>query len=212
MKVFGIGFNKTGTSTLGDCFRILGARHLSTRGDLLKWWTEGRWTDIFDVLDAYQTFEDWPYPLMYKELFERYGDNAKFILTTRKSPQAWVDSIKSHALTTHPSKHLRTAALGYRFPHGYEAEHIALYNAHNDAVRHFFSQNGRASQFTELCWENGDGWQQLCKFLGVKVPNKPFPHSNTKTDRLKAVNIEWKHQNELLIAEQLARLSRSRQN
>jgi hypothetical protein len=35
----------------------------------------------------------------------------------------------------------------------------------------------------ELCWEEGDGWPQLCGFLGHAVPEAPFPRMNTATDR-----------------------------
>ena len=27
----------------------------------------------------------------------------------------------------------------------------------------------------------GDGWEQLCPFLGVPIPEEPFPHSNKTT-------------------------------
>ena len=28
-----------------------------------------------------------------------------------------------------------------------------------------------------------DGWEPLCKFLGVPVPQNPFPHKNEKADQ-----------------------------
>jgi Sulfotransferase domain len=29
-----------------------------------------------------------------------------------------------------------------------------------------------------LVYEVGDGWEPLCRFLGVPVPDEPFPHVN----------------------------------
>ena len=30
----------------------------------------------------------------------------------------------------------------------------------------------------EVCWENGDGWNELATFLGCELPTSPFPHAN----------------------------------
>ena len=29
-----------------------------------------------------------------------------------------------------------------------------------------------------LIYDIKDGWEPLCKFLGIEVPDKPFPHEN----------------------------------
>ena len=29
-----------------------------------------------------------------------------------------------------------------------------------------------------------DGWEPLCKFLGVEVPDKPFPHENKQGEAI----------------------------
>ena len=71
-KVFGIGLNKTGTTTLASCLIELGYRHMSVRRDLLVGWFNGNLEPLFQVCDEYDSFEDWPYPLAYKELFYRY--------------------------------------------------------------------------------------------------------------------------------------------
>jgi hypothetical protein len=79
-KVFGIGLNKTGTTTLGCCFRKLGYRHLSVRPDLLKLYREGHVDQVMNYMDGFDSFEDWPYSLMYRELWARFGDSAHYIL------------------------------------------------------------------------------------------------------------------------------------
>jgi len=179
-KVFGIGLNKTGTGTLGKCLKGFGYRHLSYRRDLLLALREGRIDEIFTIIDEYESFEDWPYPLMYKELFARYRD-AFYILTVRSSPEVWIESLKSHSLRTHPRIHARKLAYGHDYPHGFENEHIAFYQAHNANVISFFEQNGASDLLLCACWENGDGWRELCRFLGRPMPSVPFPHVNKRT-------------------------------
>lgn len=181
-KLFGIGLNKTGTSTLADCMRLLGYRHVSCRFDLLTQVHQGKLTQLFEVCDANDSFEDWPFPLVYRELFRRYGDNALYALTVRKSPEVWLRSLKNHSLTTPPLQHCRLIAYGYAYPHGVEREHLALYEKHNREVTEFFREQGALHLLKTFCWENSDGWSSLCSFLGVPTPDLPFPHSN-KTNR-----------------------------
>lgn len=101
---------------------------------------------------------------------------SKFILTVRKSQEKWFESLKNHSMVTHPTNHCRKLAYGYNFPHKHEKEHIEFYNRHNENVHSYFQ--GRDDDFIELCWENGDGFKELCGFLGYSVPNLPLPHAN----------------------------------
>jgi hypothetical protein len=176
MKVFGCGLNKTGTKTLGQCLQRLGFRHISCRRDLLAHFRAGDLKPVWAVADTHQSFEDWPWPLIYRELHERYGEESRFILTTRVSPDIWLRSLKAHSLKTSPGAHCRLMAYGYNYPHGAEAEHLEIYRRHNEAVRRYFAKY--PGQFLDVCWENGDGWGKLCGFLGRAAPDEPFPHAN----------------------------------
>lgn len=177
-KLFGIGLNKTGTSTLADCMRLLGYRHVSCRFDLLTQVQRGKLDQLFEICDANDSFEDWPFPIVYKDLFRRYGDGALYALTVRKSPEVWLRSLKNHSLTTPPSQHCRLMAYGYAYPHGFEREYLARYEKHNREVIEFFQDQGALHLLKTFCWENSDGWSSLCSFLEVSVPSQPFPHSN----------------------------------
>jgi type II secretion system protein G len=203
-KVFGLGLNKTGTTTLGKCLRQLGYRHVSCRRDLLHLLRAGDLEPIFKVIDEYDCFEDWPFPLMYRELFERYGDKACYILTTRSSPQRWVESLKSHALRSPSDQQCRSLVYGFEYPHGHEDEHLAFYERHNADVRAFFREREAETLFLELCWERGDGWEALCTFLGHAVPSVPFPHSNRGADQETEAQVLV--ENHVNVARQLALL------
>lgn len=52
-----------------------------------------------------------------------------------------------------------------------------VYKEHNDRLREIGSRLGQ-KQFLE--YELGSGWEPLCEFLHVKVPNMEFPQMNTR--------------------------------
>jgi len=176
MKVFGIGLNKTGTKTLGDCFKAFGFNNKTFDMHLLNEFSKQNFDVIFKSCDLFDSFEDWPWPLLYKELDRRYP-SAKFILTTRKSPQIWFESLCSHADKTGPTE-ARRIAYKHSMPHDHKEFHIDLYNRHNEEVTLHFSD--RNDKLLQVCWENGDGWEQLCSFLKLPIPHLPFPHTNKR--------------------------------
>ena len=185
-KIFGIGLNKTGTTTLGQCGRILGLRTSGCDKTLLKdYVSRNDFSRIIEKVSHYDLFEDWPWPLIYKQLDEIIP-GSKFILTTRSSEEKWLESLKKHSMRTPPVNHCRKLAYGFNFPHKHEKEHIEFYRKHNDSVRSYF--DGRGSDFLELCWENGDGFEKLCDFLGYDVPDTPLPHANKGADNRVRIN------------------------
>jgi hypothetical protein len=180
-KIFGVGLNKTGTSTLGYCGKILGYRCTSCNRKLLEDVVlRNDLTHLKKVADQYDFFEDWPWPLVYKELDNMFP-GSRFILTTRSHERKWLDSLKEHSMRTHPTKHCRKLVYGYNFPHKNEREHIEFYKRHIEGVRTYF--HGREKDLLEVCWENGDGWAKLCAFLRRDVPDVPFPHINKGVDQ-----------------------------
>ena len=45
---------------------------------------------------------------------------------------------------------------------------------------HYALVRSMAAEGRILEFKLSDGWKPLCKFLGKKVPNVPFPHMNDK--------------------------------
>lgn len=178
MKIFGIGLNKTGTTTLGACLQGLGYRHMSCRRDLLVKYRHGDLDPIFSVTDAFDSFDDWPWPLLYRELLERYGAQARFVLTKRRSAETWLGSLKKHALITHPKWHCRELAYGYAYPFHHERAHLDFYDRHNREVVDFFAAQGASDQLLTVCWEDGDGQEKIAAFLGYDPAQIEIPHAN----------------------------------
>lgn len=173
-KIFGIGLNKTGTTTLLQCGKYLGFRCSGSDRSLLKDYViRNDFTRIRHIVSEFQLFVDWPWPLIYKEM-DQMLPGSRFILTVRKSEDLWFESLKNHSLTTHPTIHCRKLAYGYNFPHKYRKEHIQFYTAHNENVRSYFKNRGH--QFLEICWEDGDGFEKLCSFLNCPKPDIALPH------------------------------------
>ena len=51
---------------------------------------------------------------------------------------------------------------------------VAVFEAHNAAVR------AELPPERLLVWEASEGWAPLCAFLGVAVPDEPFPRVNDR--------------------------------
>lgn len=179
-KVIGVGYNKTGTTTLGACLKILGSeRHTSISREALLLNYVGETDAVLRLMDYYTSFEDWPWPLVFREAYDRFPD-AKFILTTRADEDVWFESLTNHAErgTRGGKPNIRRYVYGFDDPTEDRSHHITAYRTHNDAVREFFAD--KPGSLLEVCWERGDGWKELCGFLGVPVPDAPFPHMNRK--------------------------------
>lgn len=200
-KVFGIGLNKTGTTSLKQAFRKLGYDHADVRGQMTHKFFRGNIEQVLDASEAFESFEDWPWPLMYQQVFARYGDKARYILTRRKSAEDWVESLKSHSLDTSPSNNPRLKVFGHPYPHGFEAEHIAYYENHLTEVKAFFALKNATHLLLELCFEEGDGWPELAPFLDEEIPITAFPHANRRA--VQARDVERRRENQARIDVQL---------
>ena len=175
MKIIGVGLNKTGTKTLGECFRILSyERHITCNEVAFNLWRQGKTDELMKIATIYSTFEDWPWPLLYSD-FDKHFPGSKFILTTRKDPEVWYKSLCNHALQTGPTE-FRKAIYGEYMPQSDKDKHIRFYETYNQTVREYF--RGRSQDFLEVCWEDGDEWNTLCNFLNQPIPDVPFPHTN----------------------------------
>lgn len=190
MKVFGIGFQRTGTTTLKECLQHLGFSHKGYDPDLLEKVHQGELEDVRRVADQYESFEDWPWPLLFRDLDAWYSE-ATFILTYRKDPETWLKSVKRHARLTGPTRG-RQIVYGHARVEGYEETYLERYTQHNQAVREYFAD--RPDDLLEVCWETGSGWEDLCNFLDREVPDRPLPHTsrNTFTKWLNQTPKRWK--------------------
>ncbi len=178
-KVFGIGFHKTGTTSLRRALEALGYRVTGPNGVRDRNIARNAESLVLELAEQYDAFQDNPWPLFYKLLDERYPGN-RFILT-RRDPQRWIASMVRHFGTRSTPMREWIYGAGFGFPAGNEDHYLAYYNAHNEAVLDYFRDRPGDLLVMEL--EQGHGWETLCPFLGVDVPAEEFPRAGSATER-----------------------------
>lgn len=178
-RVFGIGLNKTGTTSLTRALEILGYSALHNDADVEEAMQHAHrehaplLTYASDA-DAYldiRAVERW------FDLLDQQYPGSHFVLTTRDL-DSWLRSREQHVL-----KNRARAESGE-----YDGQWLSVdlddwrreWHEHHDRVRSYF--DGRAN-LLELDITAGDGWELLAPFLGVAVPDQPFPWLQRATAR-----------------------------
>lgn len=195
LKVIGAGFGRTGTHSLKIALEMLGfapCYHMvevfshpghsesweaAARGESIDW----EW-----LIGAYKAAVDWPSAYFWRELWAKNPD-AKIILTERPA-EAWYKSFSSTILEfmqrgdagiTDPillaqRKMGRFLLNQTLFGGRFEKDHVIdVYKKSNEAVRREVPKDKL------LVFDAPDGWAPLCAFLGVAVPETPYPLTNT---------------------------------
>jgi hypothetical protein len=171
-KVFGVGIAKSGTKTLGACFRELGYRNCSIRDDLVPAAISDPATVLAEIA-KFDSFEDFPWYWSYESLAERFPD-ARFVLTRRRDDETWRRSFHNLLRTVPPERIELGLRLAAHFMPGVAIDD--LHRVHNERVRAFFAT--RPGRLLEVCWDEDPSWERLCRFLDRPVPARPFPFEN----------------------------------
>ena len=200
LKVIGAGFSRTGTLSTKSALEQLGfapCYHMAeavfprpgfNEGHLDAWYdyyVGGRVMDWQWLLKGYQASVDIPNCLHYRELMRAYPD-AVVVLTTR-DPDVWFDSWQalwsaiedardpSKVVRYHKFLSVADAIVDRHLGGKIERDsNIRFFNTHIDAVR----RDVPAHKLLEF--KVTEGWEPLCRFLGVEVPNSPFPRINER--------------------------------
>ncbi len=175
-KVLGIGFHKTGTTSLHKALRILGYDVCGPRRELASDLIKGDYSKILKITMHYNAFEDNPWPLLFR-LFDKTYPNCKFVLTIRDEKK-WINSVKNH-FGFRKTK-MRQWIYGVGSPVGNEDIYLKRYRRHNREVKKYFAN--RPNDLLILSLEQGHGWKELCSFLDHEIPNNSFPHANKRPD------------------------------
>ena len=186
-KIFGIGFYKTGTTTLFEALKLLGFRTIN--GDkpgsypgaddgetLLKQIAAGDFRlPTFELFDA---FTDNPYFRLWREIYAQFPE-ARYILTVRDEGP-WIES----CVRFYANRRIRPMRVWMFGPHADPSRDAAsrrawleAYREHNAAVRAHFAA-APPGQFLELDLVRRPRWDELCAFLGRPRPDVPLPHAN----------------------------------
>jgi hypothetical protein len=166
-KVFCVGLGKTGTTSLKESLRILGYRTIRLPLD---------WKGIHDFDAALPGVS----AARYRELDAEFP-GSKFILTVR-DVEGWLKSIerdmgrKKDVPRERGEERDRLLTLLYGTT-VFDSDTFRLaYHAHVDRVQSYFRD--RPDDLLVLNVTTQAGWGPLCSFLGVAVPDMPFPNIN----------------------------------
>jgi len=195
-KVFVIGFNKTGTTSLRRTMMLWGFKigNQQVASMMVEDYANKRYDRIFRLVETADAFQDVPfsYPLLYKKLDKKFP-NSKFILTVRDSKEQWFNSLlnfhSKKAGNKPPKKEdldrinniyrgfmLDTKYLVWDYPEVklYNKQHYTdKYTKHNNDVRHYFKN--RPDDFIEINLSNQGDFSRLKKFLNVDTNMSGFP-------------------------------------
>lgn len=183
-KVFGIGLTKTGTTSIHEALMRLGIDSAH--------WTNPLTHELLSDADIYMfgAASDICISQEFEKLYYLYP-NARFIWT-RRPFETWQASFQRHharfnwartfdevrAYYERPGSHFGFSSAAAHFQLYLNADNLAeAYQAYEKRVRSFFADK-RASCLLELDVTSGQGWPDLCTFLGVPVPALPFPRAN----------------------------------
>lgn len=167
-KVWDIGLPRTGTKTFCKAIKLLGYKRVKHNP---------RFEHLVD-LDA---ASDAGCVIYYKYLDYKYP-NSKFVLCTRDL-ETWLASAE-FIYTKYPSTNVDIAILRRMLM--YESvtfdreKFVVAYHRYHEDVRRYFKD--RPNDLLEMNITEGDGWEKLCPFLEIPVPEVPFPHLNRRTD------------------------------
>lgn len=210
LQIIGAGFGRTGTTSLKIALEELGftkcyhMRELIAHPSHATVWLdayEGKKVNWDSIFGGYRAILDWPGSYFYKELGVAYPD-AKVVLSVR-DPEKWYDSMLKTIHTESQSvprwalwlvppvrrlfqvmdRVIWEGVFQGRFTDkGYV---MAVFHRHIEEVK------GKVPAHKLLIYDVKEGWEPLCQFLEVPVPNIPFPRSNDQLERKQLLRRRW---------------------
>ncbi|MER9619723.1 sulfotransferase family protein [Mesorhizobium sp. M0207] len=186
LKVIGTGFGRTGTDSMREALNLLGfgpCHHMfEFDGSAIqkqRWraLAKGASADWESLFEGYSSCVDWPSSYYWRELIEAYPEAR--IVHTDRSAESWWTSIESAFQVTRrgqvePDSLGGTLVFGKVFGGRVDRAHaIAVYESHRHDVLTTVPP-GRL-----LVHVLGQGWEPLCRHLGVPIPEQPYPMRNS---------------------------------
>ena len=211
LHVIGAGFGRTGTLSLKRALDELGfgptyhMEEVVKRPSHVASWLryartgEADWDEIFH---GFRSGVDFPVSCAWKELAAYYPDG-KIVLTIR-DPHGWWTSTETTIYPTRtmfPRWLMRLAPVAGQWVEMVERlvwdgifEGRFADRDHAVAVFERHSANVKATCPRDrlLVFDVAEGWEPLCSFLDVPIPNRPFPRRNDgATLRRRFTAIRW---------------------
>ncbi len=193
IEIIGPAFGRTGTDSMRAALELIGfgpchhqrevIRHPETR-QLWRDLAAGKVAADWDrLLGGYRSCLDWPSAYYWPQLIEAFPE-AKVVLTWRSAESWWqsyektiLQVIQADTETEESAPGSQLVSLRVFGGRPADREHcMAVYEANVARVK------ATVAPERLLVHKIGDGWEPLCAFLGVPVPDVPYPNVNSATD------------------------------
>jgi hypothetical protein len=185
-KIFCIGSNKTGTTTLTQILKNLGFsvcpedimfRHGSKHFENQK---QKQYDSLFELVGQYDAFEDrpWNHTNFYQILDKKFP-NSKFILTIRdqenwtQSYRRFNEKIKLNKQWFYPL--ISEICYGNFDFLSDEKKMILKYDERNQEIIEYFKNTNK---LLIIDFEKEKTYNRICEFLGKEIINSEIPHLN----------------------------------
>ena len=204
MKVFGAGFGRTGTMSLkfaleklriGPCYHM---REVVSRPSHIKLWydiSRGEHPSWNRLFSGFNSAVDFPVCLFYKQLINIFPE-AKFILTLRDFDTWYISTANTiykvpsilpdwFERVVYPIRmfivmQVNLIWVGLFKNNFSDRESTKLvYYEHIESVKKIIPADKL------LIYNVKEGWEPLCEFLDVDVPDIPFPKVNDTVEMLR---------------------------
>jgi hypothetical protein len=193
LKVIGAGLGRTGTLSLKQALEQLGLGRCYHATEVFKipgapelWERAAKGEELWEeIFQGFSATVDWPAATFYERLAHKYPE-AKVILSLR-DPDAWFDSAQNTIfkamdrsmddMSQASSRMLKLTVTDMFDGRIHDRAHAtAVFRAHNERAKQVIPPERL------LVYQAGEGWEPLCRFLGVPVPGAPYPKVNTSED------------------------------
>lgn len=188
LRLVGTGFGRTGTESMRMALNRLGFGPTHHMGEVMADVAQrDAWRRVYagatpdwDALFAgYHACVDWPSAAYWPQIAAHYPD-ARVLLTLR-SPESWWASFEKTILQVYLRNTDPASMMAY-LPGFFGGD-----PADPEVAKAAFRRNTQAvlAAFPPerlLVYELGSGWGPLCDFLGVPVPEEPYPSTNNADD------------------------------
>jgi hypothetical protein len=192
LQVIGAGLGRTGTMSLklalerlglGPCYHMAELMMNPERTPLWIAAADGK-PDWEAVFAGYSSTTDYPACLYWPELAAAYP-NAKLILTKRDK-EKWFESTQATIFSEGMSARIRGTPIEPFFEKTVWRDFGARIHDRAFMTSYFEKHNAAVEAGVAkdrlLVYDVAQGWEPLCKFLGVPVPDAPFPKVNSREE------------------------------
>ena len=176
-KIFEIGIYKTGTSSLGKAYEILGFRHMGWNANAYDIFIKSNnYEDLYKIIDNYDAFEDGPWHDCDYKLLDLRFPNSKYIILERDD-ESWIKSVENHSSPLYNSNNIEDKYLEYGWLYDKELQKekmISYKRKKYDEIKEYFKYRPNDLLIMNI----KEGWDRLCFFLNKDKPIIEFPILN----------------------------------